>query len=209
MKVAVFSESPADDAAVRIIVEGILNVQTQEIVLPNLEVRGWPSLRKNLRAILSSLHYGGQAEAIVVVADGDDSPQHLLEHEQAGNADLKCRLCYLRNLIEQTQQTLKPRAGRGPIKTAVGLSIPAIEAWYLCGKDPTATEAMWFQSGLFRHGRNHRNSLKRIVYGTDRLTRAFHPRAEEEARQLVPRLEELEKLFPTGFGALARDLRNW
>ncbi|MEP7339974.1 MAG: hypothetical protein ABI977_19705 [Acidobacteriota bacterium] len=209
MKVAVFSESPADDAAVRIIVNGTLGIQTQDIALPNLEVRGWPSLRKNLAPILYALHYGVQAEAIVVVADGDDSPQHLPEHELAGKADLKCRLCFLRNLIGQTQQKLKPRAGHGPIKTAVGISIPAIEAWYLCGKDPTATEAMWFQSGLSRHGRNHRNSLKRLVYGTDRLTRAFHHRAEEEARQLVSRLEELEKLFPTGFGALARDLRNW
>ena len=209
MKVAVFSESPADDAAVRILVEGILGGPTEEVTLPSLKVRGWPSLRKNLRSILTELHYTGEAEAIVVVADGDDSPQHLLEHEQPGNANLKCRLCCMRDLITQTQQLLKPRAGRGPIKTAIGLSIPAIEAWYLCGKDPTATEAMWFQSGLARHGRNHRNNLKRAVYGTDRITRAFHHRAEEEAKLLLAKLDELEKLFPTGFGALARDLRSW
>ena len=96
MKVAVFSESPADDAAVRIVVEGFLGMQTQEIGLPSLEVRGWPSLRKNLGPILRSLHYGMQAEAIVVVADGDDSPQHLADHEQSGKANLKCRLCFLR-----------------------------------------------------------------------------------------------------------------
>ena len=209
MKVAVFSESPADDAAVRIIVEGILGTQTQEIALPNLVVRGWPSLRKNLGPILYELHYGGQAEAVVVVADGDDTPQHLLEHEQGGRTNLKCRLCFLQNLIEQTQQKLKPRTGRGPIKTAVGIAIPAIEAWYLCGKDPTATEAAWFHSGLAKHGRNHRNNLKRAVYGTDRLSSALNQRAEEEARRLVSKLAELEKLFPTGFGALVRDLRGW
>ncbi|MGH9840918.1 MAG: hypothetical protein ACREEM_19255 [Blastocatellia bacterium] len=79
MKVAVFSESPADDAAVRILVDAILGHQTEVIDLPRLRVRGWPSLRNSLRAILIELHYQTDTDGIVVVADSDDSPQHKVE----------------------------------------------------------------------------------------------------------------------------------
>lgn len=209
MKVAVFSESPADDAAVRILVDAILGQQTEVIDLPRLQVRGWPSLRNSLRSILIELHYQTDTDGIVVVADSDDSPQHKVEHEQPSGIDSKCRLCFLRDLIEQTQTELKPRQGRGPIKTAVGIAVPAIEAWYLCGKDPNATEAAWFQSGLARHGRNYRNQLKRKVYGTDRLSRALHEQAEKEAQRLVGEIDQLERLFPAGFGALVRVLKSW
>jgi hypothetical protein len=44
LKLAVLSESQADEAAVRLFVEAILQIQTQPIGLPPLRSRGWPSV---------------------------------------------------------------------------------------------------------------------------------------------------------------------
>jgi hypothetical protein len=209
MKVAVFSESSADEAAIRILAEGILNQQTQPVAFP-LQARGWPSVANELPGVLTRLHYQTDAEVLVVVVDLDTSPPHQLTHDQPGNADTECRLCSLREAIKRVQQRLRPRAGRGPIKTAVGLAMPAIEAWYLCGIDPQATEAACLQGGLSKRGRDFKNELKRKVYGTDRSSLELETqRAEEEARRLTQELDLLEKLFPIGFGALARAVRSW
>ena len=54
--------------------------------------------------------------------------------------------------------------------------------------------------------------LKRDVYGTDRPSLELERRvATEQAQTLVneQKLLLLERLFPIGFGALARDLRGW
>lgn len=96
MKVAVLSESPADEAAVRILAEGVLGKQTQPIALPQLQTRGWCTVLKVLPVVFKHLHYETDAEAFVVVVDSDHSPVHRPAHEQPGGEDEKCRLCKLR-----------------------------------------------------------------------------------------------------------------
>ncbi len=190
MKVAVLSESPADEAAIRILVDGILGRQTQTVGLPDLRTRGWPSTLQFLPGVLKHLYYRTDAEALVV--DSDSSPAHGNTHDQPGRADPQCRLCQLRKVAAQTQSQLRPVAGRLLLKTAIGLAVPTIEAWYCCGVDLHATEAVWTGARQSKAYPHTANDLKRKVYGTDRPSLELEKqRAKEEARRLVqnPSLE--------------------
>ncbi len=210
MKVAIFSESPDNEIAIRILVDRILGQQTGAARLLELQTRGWSGVRGSLSAVLTDLHNRREAEALVVVADTDDSPVHQVEHEQPSSLELECRLCYLRDVIRRTQARLKPRAGQGPIKTAVGVAVSAIEAWYLCDIDPRATEAAWIQGLQSKHSPYSRDEFKKVVYKFARPSRAMRTQcASEAATRLVQGLPLLEKNFPIGFGALVRDLKTW
>lgn len=44
MKLVVLSESPEDEAGVRILVDGILGIQTDHVAPPFLRARGWSPL---------------------------------------------------------------------------------------------------------------------------------------------------------------------
>jgi len=105
---------------------------------------------------------------------------------------------------------LRPVPGRTSINVAIGLAVPTLEAWFRCGLDPHVTEAVWvqaLQSGKYPYDGKR---LKQAVYGTDRPPPALEmQRMTEEASRLVQILDELEKWFPDGFGALARAVRGW
>jgi len=208
MKVAVLSESPVDEAAVRIFVSGLLGRQTQPVA--SLQTPpGWQSVFQYLPAVLQDLHYYRDAEALVVVVDSDNSPLHEQLHDQPGGANNKCRLCRLREVVAQTQKHLNPVLNRIPIKTAIGLAVPAIEAWYLCGVDPHSTEAMLVQK-LGAATRAIKLQLKRDVYGMERPSLELATKhAIKAATRLAQNLDMLVQLFPNGFGALARDVRSW
>lgn len=209
MKVTLLSESSADEAAVRILIEAILGKPTEPVALPPLRARGWASVFQVLPGVLTHLHYRTDAEAFVVVVDSDTSPAHQQTHDDPDNADEKCRLCQLRELVAQTQKTLRLAEGRMLIKIAIGLAVPAIEAWYRCGLDAHATEAMLIQQPLSGITEIKRR-LKKDVYGTDRPSIELETkRAIEEATRLAQDLGLFEACFPGGFGALARDVRNW
>lgn len=210
MKIAIFSESPENEEAIRIIVECLLGKATETARLPNLQARGWPGVKGSITAVLRHLHYSTEAEALIVVVDSDDSPVHHNNHDQPGGADLKCRLCYLRNEVERIQNQLKPKAGHSQIKVTIGLAVPAIEAWYRAGIDPQVTETAWIQGLQSRRPPYSRNDLKQAVYSTPRPSRQLEQRRGiEEAQRLAQDLNLLEKLFPIGFGSLARSMRSW
>jgi hypothetical protein len=96
------------------------------------------------------------------------------------------------------------------IKTAIGLAVPAIEAWYRCGLDPHVNEATWARKLKSEKVVYTRRSLKFRVYGTERPSIKLETaRAIEAANQLANDLSVLEGLFPCGFGAFARDVRSW
>jgi hypothetical protein len=209
MKVAILSESTADEAAVRIFVEALLNQPVEQIGF-TLRGRGWPSVRDTLPAVLRQLYYRTDAEALVLVVDSDDSPLHQAAHEAPAGADSDCRLCNLLALVERTQRSLNTLPGRAQIKTAIGLAVPAIEAWYLCDKDHRGAEATWLQRSSPTRGRDVRKQLKQAVYGTDRPSIDLETKcAVNEARRLAQDLTRLEQFFPGGFGTLARSIRGW
>jgi hypothetical protein len=209
MKVAVFGESDLDETAIRILIEAILGKQTHAIDF-RPRARGWPAICNDLPAVLKRLHYHTDAEAAVIVADSDDSPLHQTAHEQSGKGESECRLCSLREKTELTFSQLNPISGRAMIRTAIGIAVPAIEAWYLCGTDPRASEAPWLQGGQSMRGARFRKELKRTLYGKDLVpSQLKQQRLKEEALRLAQDLDMLEKFFPIGFGSLARSVRNW
>jgi hypothetical protein len=210
MKVVIVSESPADEAAVRILVDGILGQQTVPITLSSLRAPGISGVLGVLPAAFKELHYHTDADALVVVVDANHSPVHESAHERPGGADGRCRLCKLRQVIAQVQGQLRPLSGRPAVKTALGIAVPAVEAWYQCGRDPHVTEAAWIVGLQSRSYPYTKNRLKQDVYGMERPPLALETRrAIEEAQRLVQDLTLLENLFPAGFGSLARDVRSW
>lgn len=169
MKVAVLSESPADEAALRILVDAILGIETEPIDPPPLRSRGWPSVRNVMPTVIKHLYYQTDADAFLMVADSNGSPVHQSTHEVPGGADEQCRLCKLRQGVTTVRSQFRAVATRRPLRIAVGLAVPAIEAWYRCGIDPHATEAAWdrdLQSGV--RPRHRIQTLKQTVYETER-----------------------------------------
>lgn len=210
MRLAVLSESAADEVAVRILVDGLLGQPSQPVAPPPLRTRGWPAVLHVLPNVLRSLHYHTDVEALVLVVDANHSPLHQRTHEEPGQAHSQCRFCQLRAQALQTQERLRAVPGREPVKLAMGVAMPAIEAWYRCGVDPHASEAFWMQNLQATSHTAIKNRLKREVYGTERPSLALETqRAEQEARRLVQSLSTLETLFPNGFGALAYTVQGW
>ena len=211
MKVAVLSESPADVAALHILIDGLLLRPTQPIEPPQQSrTRGWSDVLQVLPAVLKHLHYRTDTQAFAVVIDADASPLHQPTHEVPGREVAKCRLCQLRRVATQTQQQLRPVSGRIPVQVAIGIAVPAIEAWYRCGLEPHINEITYLQNPQTVTDFHTRNHLKRYVYGTERPSLPLETQqAVAAAQRLVQSLSDLERLFPNGFGALARDVRSW
>lgn len=210
MKVAVLSESPADEAAIRILIDGILGRPTQPADMPPIRVRGVSGVFGILPTVLKHLHYRTDADALVIVVDSDRTLVHKQEHEKEGGADERCRLCKIRQTVDSVLGQLQPAQGRPQIKVAVGIAVPAVEAWYRCGLDPHVTEAAWIVGLSSNRSPYTTRSLKEDVYGTSHFSLELETRrATKEARRLVQNLPLLEQCFPTGFGALADEVRNW
>ena len=209
MKVALLSESPADEAALRVLVEAVL-AEPVALVQPGLRARGWPNVAQVLPAILRHLHFNTDADGLVVVVDADDTVVHTAEHEAPGYFHPQCRLCLLRSVFRKTQKRFPRHHGRDRVLRAVGLAVPAIEAWYLCGVDPQVTELAWREGQARGVPPYTRRELKWRVYGTDRPSLVFEI---QQALASVCRqrgdLRRLEADFPNGFGGMARELRDW
>ncbi len=209
MKLAILSESPADEAALRVLVEYVLGGPFTT-VQASLRARGWPSVEQVLPSILRHLHFNTDADGLVVVVDSDDSPVHTAEHEAPGYHHPICRICRLRAVFRRALKNLPCAHGRERVLRAVGLAVPAIEAWYLCGRDTSVTEAVWVSGQATGRPPYTRRELKWRVYGTERPSLPLEiRRAVQEVRRHQGDLRRLENDFPQGFGSLARDLRNW
>src|SRR5207249_3144480 len=129
------SESSADEAAVRALLASLTASAGGIEELPQLRSRGgWTVVLSTLPGIVKSLHYHTTADALVVVLDSDDTTPHGA-HDEIGAAG--CRLCAVSSLLAIELNNLRNIPGRARLKTAVGLAMPAIEAWYLCGVNAT------------------------------------------------------------------------
>lgn len=209
MKLALLSESPGDEAALRVLVGYVLGEPLQ-LVTPTLRARGWPSVEQVLPAILRHLHFNTDAHGLVVVVDSDDSPVHTEAHEAPGYHHAFCRMCRLRAVFRRTVKNLPPARGRKSPLRAIGVAVPAIEAWLLCGRDAAVTEAAWTVGQESGRPPYTRAELKLRVYGTMRPSLPLEiQRAVEEVSRHRGDVRRLEHDFPLGFGALARDLRAW
>jgi hypothetical protein len=209
MKVAILSESPADEAAIRVLVEAVLDGPV-EIVQSGLRARGWPNVAQVLPAVIRHLHFNTDAVGLVTVVDCDDTVVHTERHEAPDYFHPRCRLCQLRAVFRQTVKHLPPARGRARVLRGVGVAVPAIEAWYLCGEAPEVSEAVWLAGQESGRPPYTRPELKWRVYGTDRPSLPHETRrALEAVRRFRRDPRRLEADFPGGFGTLARDLRDW
>lgn len=206
MKIAFFSESLADEAALKILAAGILGEEIEEISLPNTIIqRSSSHLDKNLSSVIRGVYYWTDAEALIVVSDSDDSPVHIQKHETEPN--YQCRLCQLVRTVAETIATLK---GDRVFRVAIGVPVPAIEAWYLCGVNAHVNEATWIRKQNGEKIQYDRKSLKVELYGNDRpAIEILREKAIESAERLVEDLEQLEEFFPQGFGCLVNEIRSW
>ncbi len=209
MKIAILSESPADEAALKVLVGYVLG-ESFTTVQSSLRARGWPSVEQVLPPIIRHLHFKTEADGLVVVVDSDDSPVHTPEHEAPGYHHPFCRICRLRAVFRRTIKNLPPAHGRNRVLRAVGLCVPALEAWLLCGRDTSVTEQAWLDGQQARQAPYTRRELKARVYGTDRPSLQHETkRALQEVLRHHGDVRRLENDFPNGFGAMARDLRSW
>jgi hypothetical protein len=212
MKVAHFAESPADQAALTILTEAILGSKTEPVLHADLRQRGWPTVRTVLPAVLKQLHYHTDAEGLVLIVDSNGSPPHHSAHESENAAEPRCRLCQLRGIAGEVLAKVTPRSGQANLKVAIGLAVPAIEAWLLCGVDAHVTEAAWV-NGLKEPRGNMpytKRGLKHQLYGTAHPSLVLETECmKTAATRLSQDLSKLEGLFPHGFGALLRSMRAW
>jgi hypothetical protein len=210
MKVAYFAESPADQAALTIFTEAILGKKTEPVSHAGLRHRGWPTVRTVLRSVLLELHYHTDAEGFALIVDSNGSPSHLPSHEQPDGREPKCRLCQLQKIAHEVQQQVSPRQNQPPLKIALGLAVPTIEAWLLCGVDPHATEAAWINGMKEGKMPYTKASLKKQLYGTSHPSLAIETEAMKiAASRLATSLSTVENLFASGFGNLQKNLRSW
>ena len=208
MKVALLSESPADETALRVLVEAVLGAPPS-FKSAGLRARGWPNVAQVLPAVIRHLHFNTDTDALVVVVDSDDSIVHNEVHDAPGYFHPQCRICHLRAVFRQTAKKFPPSHGRARVMRCVGVAVPAVEAWYLCGRDATVTEAAWVEGQQTGRQPYSRAELKWRVYGTDRPSLPHETRcALHEVERLRRDPRRLESDFP-GFAALARDLRQW
>lgn len=206
MKIAVVSESPSDEAAIKVLIDAITGSESE---LASLRTRpgGWSAIFEVLPNIIKALHYGSpDVEALVVVMDSDDSPPHQQSHDRPESEDSECRLCRARTTIRAGLAKTQPLLNRSDLKTAIGLAVPAIEAWYRCGVDPRVGEVAWSRKLSGENIGYDRQSLKLDTYGSYRPNTAS---AVEAAKRIAGNLDLLEQLFPNGFGCLLLDVRSW
>lgn len=211
MKIAVVSEGPHDAAAVKILVDAVLGVETSVVALRR-SPEGWPSVLNLLPAIITDLHYQQiDTYGLVVVVDSDNTSLHNASHKGFEADSVSCRLCQLRGVAERLRGRLAPVPNRTPLRFAFGLAVPQIEAWYRCGLDPHVNESTWGRKmrgepGIPYDGK----ALKNDVYGSDRIPSAIKTEiAKQAAQELTTKLDLLERLFPDGFGPFVAALRDW
>jgi hypothetical protein len=207
MKIALLSESPADEAALRILVTAVLGAPPQ-FVEPGLRARGWPNVAQLLPAVIRHLHFNTDTDVLGVVVDADDSVVHTAAHQAEGYFHPQCRMCQLRAVFRQTTKRLRPTNGRDRVIRGVGIAVPAIEAWYLCGRDASVSEAAWLAGQAGGRPPYSRPELKQRVYGTDRPSLGHEIAcALREVTRLRHDARRLENDFPC-FALLAQDLRD-
>ena len=210
MKVAIVSESSADEAALRILVDAILGEKTQVVVPRVVRSRGWPAVLTGVPGVIKELHFNRDVDLLVLVADANGSTPHEQSHETTPILSSDCRLCELRTAVAKNISGLTPVPNKSPLHVAIGLAVPAIEAWLLCHKNPKLGEANWRSKRKSQPGsRKTRLDLKKELYGVERPGLTLETQVMvQRATELSSQLDLLEKRFPGGFGHLVRSLRS-
>jgi hypothetical protein len=207
MKVALLSESPADEAVLRVLVDAILGEPAQ-VAPAGYRARGWPNVIQVLPAVIRHLHFNTDVDTLVVSCDSDDSPVHTEAHEAPQYYHPHCRMCQLRAVFRQTSKRFPSAHGRLKVRRVVGVAVPALEAWLLCGRDSDVSEAAWINGQQVGRLPYTRAELKFRIYQTERPSLPHEIQcALRETERHSQDLRRLEYDFP-GFAALMKDLKS-
>jgi hypothetical protein len=208
MNVAVFSESPIDEAVLRIFIDGTLGIQTSSAELFKLRARGWPTILKNIGPVLRHLHYRSLAELLVIVADSNNHELHSAAHHPTPHQN--CRHCLLESAAAKASQSLQSIQPWHPIKFAIAVPCPSIEAWLLSVDNRECTEAGWSQRRKDGANSVHEiRQLKKQLYG-DETPHSFEQSLDiacERAKRLIPHIDAVARAFPNSFGSLIAAIR--
>lgn len=209
MNVAIFTESPIDDAVLRVFTDHLLGTSTSPTSLPRLASRGWPAMKRDLPAIIRAVHYQSLAEAVVVCADANGREVHAPEH--VGQPTSACRHCELQSEASRTLDRLPATQLWHPLKVAITVPCPSIEAWLLCGRERDCTEAAWKQRREAKNAFSEIKRLKKLLYGSEapHSHRLAIENATRRGTELLSDLGHLEWAFPNSFGVFAATVRGW
>lgn len=209
MRIGILSESKVDEAAYKILVESILG-QPVELYKDYRNRGGWSQAKNLVRPVMQDLHYAC-ADGFVFIGDSDSTTPHIAGHENQEDGNPNCRLCQIKKLVNKILADLPARAGQAPLKVAVGMATPAIEAWLLSGIDPHCTEARFRDDHLNdRISRQTRLDLKEQKYGSLQASSDIRmKRTLENANRIAENLDGLEQKFQFGFGHLRKNLDEW
>jgi hypothetical protein len=195
MKVSILSESEVDEAGIRILAEAVLGVALTVIDPVRVRARGFPAAMKRIPSTYKSLHWNSDADGLIIVVDSDESPIHEPSHESSGFNDPDCRWCQIGRTISEIQSQISQRPN-GPLRVAIGLAVPAIEAWYLCGRDIHCTEGHFSRepsNALYEI----RRDLKRKAYGAHPAPHELmKQKAMEECNRVAKILPLWSRTFP-------------
>ena len=94
MKIAIFGESDADEAAITILVEYILRTKIERPTnQPRLRARGCTQIISDLPRIIEGLHYNSNAHGLIVVLDSNGSTvkhMHSSTHDEPDGYEEEC-----------------------------------------------------------------------------------------------------------------------
>ena len=201
MRCAILGESAADEAAVETLL-GALIGDSFERVHRGLKAPGWPAVRNLLPVTIKRLQFSSDTDALIVIADSN--------HTSVQEGASPNRLDELNGVARQTLQGLAEVPGRDRLMVAVGIAVPAMEAWLLAPDNPRLSEAAWEEGLKNKRDPYTKNELKKQLYGTDRP--AFELEKERmisAAGTVAQNIPLLEKRFPQGFGTLVQTVREW
>ncbi len=212
MKLCVIGESLHDEVILRAVAEAVLSEPID--LVPSLVTRpgGFDAVRKLLPAIVRSVYYRQlDVQGLIVVVDSDFSwlTAEEVPPESASN-QRRPRLPVIHRTLQRALGQLNPVEHRPPLKVAIGLAVPAIEAWLCAADHPQVSEQTW-RNGL-RAGRCSYTppGLKTWAYGHDRPSRLEREQAANQfAATVAGGITNLQNRFPLGFGNLIQELERW
>jgi hypothetical protein len=210
MKIAILGESSADEEAVTILVTAILGAPIERPATASLRARGCTQLITGLPRVITALHFNSDAFGLVLVIESNGKSIHTSDHDAPGKENFDCRFCNARSAAQRTLASLPLRSGLQPLRIAIGLAVPTIEAWLLSRNEAGMTEANWRKSRQEKREPFSRAKLKEMLYGTK--SPGIQLETEKicaHMTEIVTDLERFRTAFPGGFGPLYDEIRQW
>lgn len=211
MKAAVLSESDADEAVLKVLVESCVGRPIEWHDAIRMRHRGVDAALNVLAPAIKGLHYRHtDVRLLVVTVDSDNTavptPAHDADRAQAGD----CRLCQIQTSVNRIQNDLRPIPRPMPLDIAVGLAVPSLEAWLLHGR-AERSELAWSRVLATAPASAHQRKLelKQEKYGTTRSsTRLQIERGVPNAHRIAGQLLDVARDFRGGFKPLYDTLRS-